>query len=82
MRVVYIDIKGLEDPLTFRNLAPLSSVLTIGKKYDMLDGDLFGKRLDDMCTVISDNGGEGSYFRYRFKLLSEIRGEKLNELGI
>ena len=35
-----------------------------------------------MCTVISDNGVEGSYFRYRFKLLSEIRGEKLNELGI
>jgi hypothetical protein len=54
--------------------------LTIGKTYEVI-GDRVS-RSDDAYRIINDIGKEGSYHNGRFKLLDDVREEKLKQLGI
>jgi hypothetical protein len=51
------------------------SELTIGKIYNIIDIDN-----DNDYWLINDNGYECWYSEYLFKLLSEIRNEKIDKL--
>jgi hypothetical protein len=71
-KAICIDDREVEDKVA------TISALTIGKVYDVSIHSSY-----DMYLVIKDDRGiEGGYFKYRFKLMSEIRDEKLNELGL
>jgi hypothetical protein len=51
---------------------------TIGKYYDVRDSSEDRKRY----IVIDDNGRIGLVYKYKFKLVEDIRDEKLKQLGI
>jgi hypothetical protein len=51
------------------------SSLTLGKTYDVIGINMFSEYI-----IINDISEEYSYIKERFKLLSEIRNEKINKL--
>ena len=52
--------------------------LTVGKIYDV---SLENKNIT-LFDVVNDDGFKCSYITSRFKLIEELREEKLNDLGI
>lgn len=54
-----------------------TSLLTLNKHYVVVN--LYS---NDEISIIQDNGEIGYYSEIRFKLLSEYRENKLNDLGI
>lgn len=53
-------------------------LLTIGKTYHVIIDDVF----EDSYFIKNDKGDGCIYSRRLFKLLDEVREQKLNELGI
>jgi hypothetical protein len=56
--------------------------LTIGKVYDNVSVSKTRNIADKNITVINDDGKRFTLGVFRFKLLSDIREEKINSLGI
>ncbi len=54
--------------------------ITYGKTYKVEDGP-FGNHIDGVA-IKNDNGKIREYYKSRFRLLQEIREDKLKELGI
>jgi hypothetical protein len=52
--------------------------LTVGKVYKALGDNV--STSDHVFNIINDLGKRGSYYHRRFKLLEEIRENKLNEI--
>lgn len=68
MRVVCIEIS---DEFSY-----IREFITTGKIYDVIEDDSIGYR------IIDDNGNDGFYSKSRFRKLSYVRNERLNDLGI
>ena len=57
----------------------VSSFLTIGKVYNV---SIERSNDEDYFIIKDDIGVSGLFRKYRFKLLSDVREDKLKELGI
>lgn len=61
-------------------LGPNQTLLTIGKSYELIEQSSDSK--STMYLIIDDEGQKAQYDGKRFIPLSQIRAEKLQELGI
>ena len=56
--------------------------LTIGKTYHVYDDSLHVTDNKPVVCIKDDSGSLNAYYFDRFKLLEEVRNDKLNDLGI
>lgn len=61
---------------------PRTYPLTIGKVYENVRVSKHNLFDDKNITVINDDGKKFTLGMFRFKLLSDVRTEKINSLGI